>query len=67
MTSELTPLRKAAILLQSLDEATADVLMRRMTPDETQSVWRELAALGHIEPETRQRVVSEVISRHFGF
>jgi flagellar motor switch protein FliG len=59
MNSNLSPLRKAAILLHSLDEATAAGLLRRMSSEETERVGRELAALGEIDPEICQRVVAE--------
>ena len=40
MKPKLTPLRKAAILLNSLDEATANALLRQMTPAESERVRR---------------------------
>jgi flagellar motor switch protein FliG len=59
MSSKLSPLRKAAILLQSLDDSTADGLLRRMPPEERERVERELTAVGEIDSEIRQRVVEE--------
>jgi flagellar motor switch protein FliG len=59
MTSNISPLRKAAILLQSLDAGTADGLLRLMTPEERERAERELEELGEIDPDIRERVVAE--------
>jgi flagellar motor switch protein FliG len=59
MTPKLTPLRKAAILLDSLDDATVDALLRQMAPAESNRVRREVAALGEVDPEIQRQVVAE--------
>jgi flagellar motor switch protein FliG len=63
MKPELTPLRKAAILLASLDDETAESLMAQMPKEHAARVRRELAELGDIDPVLEQQVAAEFRSR----
>jgi flagellar motor switch protein FliG len=51
--------RKAAILVASLDAAAADVLFDRLDPARAELVRRAAAAIGEIDPEEQQRVIDE--------
>ncbi|MEX2138817.1 MAG: FliG C-terminal domain-containing protein [Pirellulales bacterium] len=59
MTPPLTPLKKAAILLASLDDETADDLLAQMEPEHAARVRRQMMALGEIDPDVQRRVVAE--------
>jgi flagellar motor switch protein FliG len=59
MTSKLSPLRKVAILLHSLDEATADLVLRQMPPTERKRVQSELASLGEIDQDIQRQIVAD--------
>jgi flagellar motor switch protein FliG len=59
MKPKLTPLRKAAILLNNLDDATAEALLQQMTPAESERVRAELAALGDVDLQVQRDVVSD--------
>ena len=55
----LDPLTKAAILLMTLDTATAAILLKNLTTDSVEEVTRELAALGNVDSALRHAVVEE--------
>jgi flagellar motor switch protein FliG len=59
MSSSLTPLKKAAILLASLDNETADELLAQMEPEQAARVRREIVALDDIDPAVQRRIVAE--------
>ncbi|MBL1218266.1 MAG: flagellar motor switch protein FliG [Planctomycetes bacterium] len=53
---------KAAILLLSLDQASAAMLMKQFGEDQIAEVARELASLGHVSPKLRRDVIEEFYS-----
>jgi flagellar motor switch protein FliG len=59
MNSKNNGLRKAAILVASLDGETADLLLQRLEPEQVEQVRRMVADLGPIDPATRRRIVDE--------
>jgi flagellar motor switch protein FliG len=59
MKPQLTPLRKAAILLASLDDETADALVAQMEPEDAGRVRREMADLGEIGRDVELQVLME--------
>lgn len=52
-------LRKAAILVASLDTPTADAILGQMAEEQVAQVRRMMVELGEIEPEEQQRVIDE--------
>src|SRR6185295_2424127 len=56
---EVTGVRKAAILLVSLDQDKAAELLKRMPPEAMEEVSREIASLETISANDRQMVLSE--------
>jgi flagellar motor switch protein FliG len=59
--SELTAnLRKAAILIRSVDVDTAAVLLAQLSPVEARSVREAIKALGAVDDEERADVVAEI-------
>ena len=61
-SGELTGVRKAAILLVSLDEDRAAEVLKRLPPDQVEEVSREIASLGEV-PKTQRR---ETLSEFYG-
>ena len=59
MNSKNDGLRKAAILVASLDRETAQLLLQRMEPGQVDRVRRMVADLGPIDPATRRRIADE--------
>ncbi|MBN2022566.1 MAG: hypothetical protein JW809_07200 [Pirellulales bacterium] len=59
----MTPegLRKAAILIDTLDAPAADALLERMAADQADLVRRTVVQLGPIDPKERNRVVAEFL------
>jgi|CXWL01.1.fsa_nt_gi flagellar motor switch protein FliG len=55
----LTGLRKAAILLVSLDKASSASLLKQFNPDLIESVSREIASLRDVSDALRQQVIEE--------
>ena len=51
--------RKAAILVASLDAAAAGVLLDQLGPGQAELVRRAAAAMDEIDAEERQRVIDE--------
>ncbi len=58
-TSELSSVRKAAILLLALDKPAAAMILKQLDPKAVEEVTRELAGLGDIPQELRDRVIEE--------
>lgn len=52
-------IRKAAILVASLDQAAADLLLRQLGPERADLVRQAVAYLDEIGPEERQRIIDE--------
>jgi flagellar motor switch protein FliG len=52
-------IRKAAILVASLDCAAGDLVLDRMAPDEAQRVRQVILDLGPLDPDEQRRVVDE--------
>jgi flagellar motor switch protein FliG len=52
-------IRKAAILITSLDGPTADQLLAELAPDQAATLRRAVTELGTIEPEEQTRVIDE--------
>lgn len=52
-------LRKAAILIQSLDAVTGAALLAQMEPIEAKRVRREIGALGTVDPTEQSAVIDE--------
>ena len=59
MNSKNNGLRKAAILVASLDGETADLLLQRLEPGQVELVRQMAADLGPIDPGLRRRIVDE--------
>lgn len=60
------PLRKAAILIKSLDKATADGLLAQMPPDAAERVLAAARTLAEIEPSEQQEVMRDFLARQTG-
>jgi len=52
-------IRKAAILVTSLDRQSADALLNEMTPDQARRLRRALVELGPVDPEEQADVIEE--------
>lgn len=59
--NDKTTLRKAAILLASLDPHSSDGLLRQMDAAQAQELRQAVAGLGPIDPLERQRVIDEFV------
>lgn len=59
--NDQTALRKAAILLASLDPHSSDGLLRQMDAAQAQELRQAVAGLGPIDPLERQRVIDEFV------
>jgi flagellar motor switch protein FliG len=55
----LSHMTKAAILLMTLDTATASALLKHISPESVEEVTRELAGLGRVPDTLRRAVVEE--------
>lgn len=56
---EMSGSRKAAILLLSLDQQASAAALKQLEPQAVEEVTRELATLGDVPRETRDRVLNE--------
>ncbi len=56
---ELSPLRKAAILLLGVDHDSATVILKQLDPRAIEEVTREVASLGDVPQAIRSRVLTE--------
>jgi flagellar motor switch protein FliG len=52
-------LRKAAILVASLDQRAADAVLDQLTPDQAQRVRRLVVDLDDVDPKEQERVIEE--------
>ena len=59
MKNRQQALRKAAILIASLERETADSLLAQMTPDQADAVLSAIDALGDVAPREQEAVVEE--------
>jgi len=59
MKSRLPALRKAAILVASLDSATGDSLLAQMEPEQADQVRQAILFLGEVEPAEQDEVIAE--------
>ena len=59
-------LRKAAILMASLDGETAELLLQRLEPGQVEQVRQMVADLGPVDPRTRRRIVDEFFRMGIG-
>ncbi len=59
MATELSGVKKSAILLLSLDPDQAAEILKRLPPDAVEEVSREIASLGEIGIITRKEVFAE--------
>jgi flagellar motor switch protein FliG len=56
---ELTPIRKAAILLLALDKEASTLILRQLEPKNVEEVTRELASMRNIPQSIRDKVLQE--------
>lgn len=57
--ANLSPLRKAAILISALDDASADKLLDQMSEDQARMVRDQVLALEEVDPELQKEVLQE--------
>ncbi|NMC20207.1 MAG: hypothetical protein GYA33_07270 [Thermogutta sp.] len=57
--AEMTGLRKAAVLIDTLDPAAADLLLERLSPGEAEKIRSTWMELGAISPQERRQVLDE--------
>ncbi len=60
--ADVTGVRKAAVLLVSLDQDQAAEVLKRLPPEAVEEVGREIASLGEISIATRKDVFNEFYS-----
>ena len=60
MTTHDQGLRKAAILIDTLDQASADTLLERLTDDSADRIRRKLLGLESVEPAERRSILDEL-------
>ena len=60
--ADITGVRKAAILLLSLDEAGAAEILKRLGPEQVEEVSREIASIAEIPVTTRKDIFKEFYS-----
>ena len=56
---ELNGLQKAAVLMVALDQMTASRIMKRLPRENVEEISREIANIGRVAPEVRQKTVTE--------
>jgi len=59
MSRKSDGIRKAAILVASLDEAAAERLLDQMDPRQAKRVRQALLELGHVDPQEQRAIVEE--------
>src|SRR5438552_1569440 len=62
LDSELSGVRKAAILMLALEQEAAATILKQMEPKAVEEITRELAALGEIDKAVRDKVFQEFYS-----
>ena len=60
-TSTTPGIRKAAILLASLDMASAKTLLGKFPPEQARQVRRAVVALGNVDARERRRIIDEFL------
>jgi flagellar motor switch protein FliG len=60
-TLQESGVRKAAILVASLDRTLADAMLEQLPPEQSQQVRRAAASLGRIDPAEQQRIIDEFL------
>jgi flagellar motor switch protein FliG len=58
-SSAIIGLRKAAILVISLDRAAADLLLEQMNPKQAQAVRQAVMDLGPVDPKEKREILAE--------
>jgi flagellar motor switch protein FliG len=61
--TELSGLRKAAILVLSLSQQTAARIMKHLQREQVEGISREIASMDRIDPHVRTQVVTEFYNR----
>ena len=59
MTTTQTNLRKAAVLIRSLDSDTAAIMLGQLSPEEATSIRAAIRGLGQIDSEEQEDVLAE--------
>lgn len=59
MKNKHRSLRKAAVLVASLDAENADAMLRQMSPGQAQSLRKAIEQLGPIDPQEQREVLEE--------
>ncbi len=59
MSKHESSLRKAAILIASLDAVTAETLLAQMPPEQAEAVHDEVLQLGAIDPAEQETIIEE--------
>ena len=57
-------LRKAAILIASLDAHSADALLDEMAPEEAARVRNAVMELGDVDPQEQQQIMRDFVGHH---
>jgi flagellar motor switch protein FliG len=63
MDTDRTHLRKAAVLIASLDQPTADALLEQLEPGQAEVVRRMVAALDEIDPAEQEAVIGQFLGK----
>jgi len=58
-TAELSPMRKAAVLLLAIEQEAAALILKQLEPKAIEEVTRELAGLGDVPQQLRDKVLQE--------
>jgi flagellar motor switch protein FliG len=64
MPATSTALRKAAILISSLDAATADALLEQFPDAQADLLRRTVAAMAHVDADEQDRIIGEFLGVH---
>src|SRR6185369_798043 len=59
MTNREPSIRKAAVLVASLDVDTADAVLEQMSPEQADAVRREVERLDDLDPAEQKAVIDE--------
>lgn len=63
---DISGIKKAAIVLTSLNGEECAAILRQLPEEDVQDVIREITLLGQVTPEERNRVLAEFIEMHEG-
>jgi len=61
MTLQESGIRKAAVLVASLDPALADTMLEHLAPEQALQVRNAAASLGRLDPAEQQRIIDEFL------